>query len=196
MTVTINIVGEDGYHAIRQMVMMLETLTAANPATKQENSVVTEGKAEAPSATAETAEKPKPARARKAKEETPNISTGEERVDPETAAQDEADETAETEAVKEVAAKKAAPETPAVTVDDLRAAMGSYAKKFGMAAATEDGAAIFNEALGPLPEGTKNSKGEVISAWALTAVPADKLDRAVTYWRGALAENPFARAEV
>jgi hypothetical protein len=102
-------------------------------------------------------------------------------------AQDDADETAETESK---------PAQPEATLEDLRKAMGAYANTYGMVAATEDGAKIFDTALGKMPEGTKNAKGEVIKQWALTAVPADKIAVAVKYWQGALSENPFAREEV
>ena len=122
------------------------------------------------------------------------ISTGDERIgpedSPETIAQDAADEKAETDAARD-------PANP-LTLDDLRNAMGAYGTAFGMDAALADGPAIFNKALGPIPEGTKNARGEVVTEWCLTATPTDQasLGKAVTYWNGALKENPFKRSQV
>lgn len=67
------------------------------------------------------------------------ISTGDERVGPEDApevqAQDAADEAAESAA--------ATAEDPKLTHDDIRRELGAYMKKYGMAAAQEDGPKLF-----------------------------------------------------
>lgn len=113
--------------------------------------------------------KPAPGRARRTKEEiaedeaadkaeaangtTQNISTGGERVGPEddeaTQAQDRADELAE----------EGKTEEPAMTMEQAvmagKAAIGDYVKKFGMAAAQEDGMSVFIGALGDVPAGAK-----------------------------------------
>jgi hypothetical protein len=62
--------------------------------------------------------------------EQPMISTGEERINPEDAAQDAADEAAETEARKAERGGK-------LTTEDLRAAVGRYIDKFGVKASIE-----------------------------------------------------------
>jgi hypothetical protein len=111
---------------------------------------------------------PKKTRAKKA-EPAPNISAAPEaRVDP----QDEADEAAEVAA--------SAPASPQPTAEDLRAAMGAYAARFGMPATLEDGTAIFTGALGPAPE----------SGWKLSVVAGiggETLARAVAAWSAAAA---------
>lgn len=112
--------------------------------------------------------KPAPGRARRTREEiaedeaadrregeagTQNISTGGERVGPEddeaTQAQDRADELAE----------EGKTEEPAMTMEQAvmagKAAIGDYVKKFGMAAAQEDGMSVFIGALGDVPAGAK-----------------------------------------
>jgi hypothetical protein len=110
----------------------------------------------------------KKTRAKKA-EPAPNISSHPEaRVDP----QDEADEAAEVAA--------SAPASPQPTAEDLRAAMGAYAAKFGMPATMEDGTAIFNGALGPAPE----------SGWKLSVVAGiggETLAKAERAWSAAAA---------
>ncbi len=120
------------------------------------------------------------------------ISTGEERVGPEddaaTIAQDAADEAAETEASRDAAAP--------LTLDDVRKALGGYAQAYGMDATLADGPTIFKKALGDVPAGTKNAKGEVVTEWCLSATPLDQvsLGKAVQYWTAAVKENPFKRA--
>lgn len=124
----------------------------------------------------------------------PAISTGEERIgpedSPEVVAQDEADEKAESDAARD-------PEKP-LTLDDVRVAMGAYATAYGMDAALADGPSIFNKALGAIPDGTKNAKGDVVTEWCLSATPLDQdsLGKAVKYWSAALAENAFKREKV
>jgi hypothetical protein len=111
---------------------------------------------------------PKKTRAKKA-EPAPNISSHPEaRVDP----QDEADEAAEVAA--------SVPANPLVTAEDLRAAMGAYAAKFGMPATLEDGTAIFAGALGEAPE----------SGWKLSVVAGiggETLAKAERAWSAAAA---------
>jgi hypothetical protein len=108
----------------------------------------------------------KPKRARKAKEEKPQISTNpEDRVDPEVAAQDAADEAAE------VAEQPAAPKA---THDDVRAIMGSYARLYGMDAAMEDGVKIL---------GVKK----------ISDLTDDQIDGALAAGQQALEKNPFKR---
>ena len=121
--------------------------------------------------------------------EPANISTGEERIDPnqpedspEDQAQDAADEAAE------VAASRDA-EKP-LTNDDLKAEMTAYVQRFGMPAVQEDGAKIFAAGLGEPPAGE--------AAWKLSIVGDNQewLAKAVAAWKAALAENPFKREAV
>lgn len=139
--------------------------------------------------------KPSPGRARRTKEEIaedeaadaadaaqaapaevqPNISTGEERIDPATAedaAQDAADEAAEAEVVK----------PKELSHDDVRAALQKYVTRFGMAAAMEDGPKVFTMLFGD----------EVVK---VSAVPADQdsLAKAVAGIEEMLTKNPFKR---
>lgn len=105
----------------------------------------------------------------------PNISTGEERIDPTTAedaAQDAADEAAEAEVVK----------PKELTHDDVRAALQKYVTRFGMAAAMEDGPKVFTMLFGD----------EVVK---VSAVPADQdsLGKAVAGIEEMLTKNPFKR---
>jgi hypothetical protein len=115
---------------------------------------------------------PKKTRAKKA-DPAPNITAAPEaRVDPEVEAQDEADEAAEVAA--------SAPARPQPTAEDLRAAMGAYAAKFGMSATLEDGTAIFKGALGEAPEG----------GWKLSVVAGiggETLAKAERAWSAAAA---------
>lgn len=87
------------------------------------------------------AEADKPARGgrrSKASETTGQaISTGEERVDPDTAKQDAADEAADT-------AKEKAAEPKKLTHDDVKRMMSGYAQAYGMEAAQADGGAFIN----------------------------------------------------
>lgn len=122
-----------------------------------------------PTAAARERGKPAPGRARRTREEiaedeaadkadaasgtTQSISTGGERINPEddaeTQAQDRADEEAE----------EGKTEEPAITMEQAvmagKAAIGDYVKKFGMAAAQEDGMSVFIGALGDVPAGAK-----------------------------------------
>jgi hypothetical protein len=107
----------------------------------------------------------------------------ENRVDPddslEDQAQDAADEAAETSA-------PAGEPTKLLTRDDLRAAMGAYAKRFGMPVTIEDGPKIMVSALGEPPAGE--------TMWKVTLVPEDKIGKAVVAWEAAAGSNPFGRA--
>lgn len=100
-------------------------------------------------------------------DDTPQISTGDERIGPEddaeTAAQDAADEAAEVEASRDAAAP--------LTREDVREAIARYIHAFGMEATQTDVPNILLAALGPVPEGTKNAKGVVVTKWGLTAIP-------------------------
>jgi hypothetical protein len=67
-----------------------------------------------------------------------NISTGEERTDPEAEKQDAKDEAADT--------KAAAPEPVKLNHDSVRAMLGGYVQAYGMAAAQEDGVKLIGTA--------------------------------------------------
>lgn len=135
--------------------------------------------------------KPAPGKSRRTKEEiaedeaaetsetvvATNISTTpEDRKDPanpETVAQDVADE------AEELASDE-------LTKDDLRAVMGQYVSAYGMPATQTDGAAIFVLALGEPPAGE--------ALWKVSLIPDDQpemLAKAVAEWKRAVAENPF-----
>jgi hypothetical protein len=142
--------------------------------------------------------KPAPGRARRTKEEIAEdeaadkrdaeqtseptqqaISTGENRVgpedDPETQAQDKADETAEADAKREEAAP--------LTIMDGKAALGDYINKFSMAAAQEDGPKIFVSVLGPVPDGAAGWTWPL----ALEKHGQSGLDKVIGAWRAAAA---------
>ena len=117
-----------------------------------------------------------------------NISTGENRVDPENpeeaadseadADQDAADEAAEVEAHRD-------PEKP-LTIDDVKAVVMAYAEKYGMPAAQADGPRIFVEALGAPPKGEE--------FWKFSILPVDdqeKIRKVISIWQRATTENPF-----
>jgi hypothetical protein len=117
-------------------------------------------------------------------EDKPQISTTpENRVEPEavvddeeTAQQDAADEAAEVEAARE-------PEK-ALTVEDVKKAVGLYVGKFGMAETQEDGPKIFVQALGNPPAGS--------DIWKMSLLAnADQatLAKAVTAWEAAAARS-------
>lgn len=135
---------------------------------------------------------PAPGRKRRTKEEiaedeaAPNISTGEDRIDPaqitdtpEVAAQDAADEAAEVEQHRD-------PAKP-LTLDDVKAVVSKYVARFGMAAVQEDGPKIFVEALGAPPEGN--------AYWKMSLLPAEqeKFARVVDVWEKAVKLNPLKR---
>ena len=110
-----------------------------------------------------------------ATEETPLISTGEERIDPitaEDAAQDAADEAAEVEATK----------APELTHDDVRAALQKYLAAYGTPAAMEDGPKVLTMLFGA--EVTK-----------VSAVPGDQasLAKTVAGIEEMTTKNPFKR---
>ena len=123
-------------------------------------------------------------RGRKPKEEAPaNISAQpENRVDPENpedAAQDQADEQAETDTGRD-------PDAP-LTAEDLKAAMSAYVEKFGMPAAQSDGVGVFKAALGEPPAGQPG--------WRVSLVVEqgqDALRKAVTAWNDAAASDKRA----
>ena len=126
--------------------------------------------------------------AEKAAEPVANISTGAERIDPsqvddaEVVAQDDADEAAEVEEHRD--------EAKPLTVDDVKAVVGTYVAKYGMAAVQEDGPKIFVEALGTPPEGN--------AYWKMSILPADqeKLAHVIDVWNRAVAQNPLKREVV
>lgn len=122
----------------------------------------------------------KPTRTRKKAEEAkPAISTNpEDRRPPEddeaTQAQDAADEQAEVEAAR-------APEKP-LTVEDVKAAVGDYVAKFGMAETQQDGMKIFADVLGKPP-------GEE-PYWKLSLLASatqDQLQKVIVAWKTAAA---------
>lgn len=100
-----------------------------------------------------------------------NISTGEERIDP----QDEADEQAEADAHK-------ADKAPKLTHDDVRKAIGKYVEAYGIAACQQDGAALLTTLSGP-------GKNKV------TDIPdtQEALAAAVAAFEDMLAKNPHGR---
>lgn len=117
-------------------------------------------------------------------EDKPQISTTpESRAEPEavvddeeTAQQDAADEAAEVEAARE-------PEK-ALTVEDVKKAVGLYVGKFGMAETQEDGPKIFVKALGNPPAGS--------DIWKMSLLAnADQatLSTAVKAWEAAAARS-------
>lgn len=110
---------------------------------------------------------------------TPAISTGEERIgpedSPEVAAQDEADEKAESDAARD-------PEKP-VTLDDVRSALGEYVRIYGMAAAQEDGPKVITLVCG---------EGKV----KVSDVPDDKVAAVVSGVKEMSEKNPFKREKV
>lgn len=159
---------------------------------------VTETAAEAPQ---RERGKPSPGRARRTKEEiaedeaadkadadlaAANEETGavvadrqistnpENRIDPEDAARDEADEKAETAATS---GKK-------LTHDDVRNALGAYVKAYGMAAAQADGPVLIGKVLG---DETKTKVSDL---------PDDQevLAKAVAGVQEMISKNPFGRA--
>lgn len=96
--------------------------------------------------------------------------------EPEVAAQDAADEAAEE--------GTAEPER-VQTVDDVRAALGAYVKKYGMPAAQEDGKKLFVQC------------GHVDGG--VSKIPADNADliaKIVAAVETAIASNPYGRAVV
>jgi hypothetical protein len=79
-----------------------------------------------------------------------NISTGEERIDPENSDDDSADDDEETAAqdAADEAAETAAATGGKATLDDVRNALGKYVARFGMAAAQEDGPKVITMVCG------------------------------------------------
>jgi len=105
-----------------------------------------------------------------------SISTGGERVgpedSPEVVAQDAADEAAETAATK-----------TALTLDDVRNALGVYVQSFGLDAAMLDGPVVITKVCG---------EGKV----KVSDVPEDKIAAVIAGVEEMLRKNPFARAKV
>lgn len=100
--------------------------------------------------------------------------------DAETQAQDAADEQAEVDAARD-------PENP-LTVEDLKQAYLPYFEKYGMEATKEDGAKMFVEIFGPVPEGS--------NGWTTAAMVEqgqDKVRQAIDGWARMAAENPHGR---
>jgi len=119
----------------------------------------------------------KPTRTRKAKADAPTTDgpvTGPE-DDAATQEQDKADEQAEVEQNRD-------PETP-LTIEDVKVAVGKYIEKFDMAAAQQDGPALFVDVLGKPPEGQPY--------WKMSILPTDQdtLKKVVGAWTKAAAGN-------
>lgn len=96
------------------------------------------------------------------------ISTGEERVDPETDKQDAKDEAADT--------KAAAPESVKLSHDSVRTMLGGYVQAYGMAAAQEDGTKIIE-----VPKISDLKDDQAVLAKAVVAVDL------------AIEKNPYKR---
>jgi hypothetical protein len=112
---------------------------------------------------------------------------------------------AEQDAADEAAESAAARKDDALTLDDLRGAMGAYQNTYGAAAAGMDRPAIFAEALGAPPENApKMPDGTPV--WSIKMfIPdqpefnpdvQDRLAKAVEAWRSAVANNPYGREKV
>lgn len=185
MSVTITISTEDGMLAREEMMKVLgvqpRPVSAVKPAEAAPVAPVVpevQPPAESPAAEKRPSGRTRARRAEEAAAETRGISSGvEERVDPAVAAQDKADETAETET------KKA--ETKKLTHDDVRTALGAYVKKFGMPAAQEDGPRVLVLAFG-------EGKAKV------SDIPdtQEALGKAVAGINEMLEKNPFNRTAV
>lgn len=96
----------------------------------------------------------------KANEEKPNISTGEERVDPKDSPADEKQD------AKDEAADTAAqqPKPMVLTHDSVRSLLGGYVQAFGMAAAQEDGPKLIGIAkISEIPDDQKALAKAVIA---------------------------------
>jgi hypothetical protein len=108
-------------------------------------------------------------------EEKANISTGEERIDPTTAADAEQD-------AKDEADEAAAITTPALTHDDVRTALRKYQTTFGVPAAIEDGPKLLRKLFGA-------------HVAKISDIPADQasLASAIAGAEEMLAKNPFGR---
>lgn len=112
-------------------------------------------------------EKPKRTRKTKAPEERQISSQPEMRVDPADEAQDEVDE-----------AEESAATAADLTHDDVRQALGAYAKAYGMPSAMEDGPKLINAAkVSDIPD------------------TQDALSAAVKAISEAISANPFKRAK-
>lgn len=123
-----------------------------------------------PSADTGTAEPEKPKRGRPPKKEAAPVAEPAAPA-PEEAAQDAADEAAEAAA----AAPEPAPEAaPTYTRDDVRQELGNYAKAYGMEFAMSDGP-------------------QIIGATNASALPEDRIGKAVEDLRAAISANPYKR---
>ena len=178
MPVTITINGQTAAESLfelsalaggfRSLVVPDDRMTVSQAAAHAEQEAIA-AECVTPKPEASTPVEDKPKRARKAKEEKPQISTNpENRVDPEVAEQDAADEAAE------VAEQPAAPKA---THDDVRAVMGAYARLYGMEAAMEDGVKIL---------GVKK----------ISDLTDDQIYGALSAGQDALEKNPFKRTPV
>lgn len=143
MSVNISISADTAEDARTQMARLLGGSTApgwtAPDVNRETAAIITTNTPRAGETAEQTAARTAPRQTAKQKkaeaEAARNISTGGERVDPETAkqdAKDEADETIAAQNAKIIDAKK-------WSHDDVRDALGEYVNKFGMPAAQEDG---------------------------------------------------------
>lgn len=80
------------------------------------------------------------------------------------------------------------------TREDVKTLMLAYQTKYGEAAVREDGPRIFKSALGEVPAGTKNAKGDVITNWVLSAIPdtPEAFAVCVKWWKTAINQAPDA----
>jgi hypothetical protein len=164
---------------------------AAEPASAQTATEPTAAPEPAAATAASSSEPPKRTRRTKAQieadraaaaGETPQISTGEERVDPavsaEDAAQDEADEAAEVEENRDTAKP--------LTHDDVRGALGVYVRRYGLPAAQEDGPKLLKLLF---PEGDVVKTSDI-------PVDQDTLRRVIAGVDEMITKNPYKRAAV
>lgn len=122
-----------------------------------------------PSADAGAAEPEKPKRGRPKKDAPPVAEPAAPAA--EEAAQDAADEAAEAAAA---APEPVAEAAPAYTRDDVRQELGNYAKAYGMEFAMSDGP-------------------QIIGATNASALPEDRIGKAVEDLRAAISANPYKR---
>ncbi|MGE0211800.1 MAG: hypothetical protein AB7S41_08915 [Parvibaculaceae bacterium] len=161
MTVHITINAESAADARAQM---LELLNLPNAVGTVVGSTAAETMAEP------VADKPKATRTRRAKDDKPATEGPTDSA--ETAAADAADE----------AAEQAAATKKELTHDDVRAALGEYVRRFGMAAAQEDGPKVITLMFG---EGKTK----------VSDIPTDQasLQKAIDGIGEMLAKNPYKR---
>lgn len=129
--------------------------------------------------TEKPAKEPKAAKTTKpAEEPKQSIQSGEERVGPEDAAEETAQDDADEEADKADGEK--------ITHDMIRAALGEYVQKFGMPAAQEDGPKVVGLALG---DKTKSKVSDIPDEQGALKKVLDGV-------REMIAKNPFKREPV